>query len=66
MGEKIWQITVFAGSTVMLANSKLNRIVKVVKQLKARSFGASVNYIVAMPKKSKIIAVNVSSFLAIN
>lgn len=50
----------------MLANSKPNKIAKVVKQLKVRSFGASVNYITAMPKKSKIIAVNVSNFLVIN
>lgn len=62
--EKTWRTTVYAESTATLANSKPNRIAKAVKPYRARFSGASANCIAAMPKKSRSIAENVSSFPA--
>lgn len=45
----IWQTIVFVVSIVILANSKQNKTVMVVKWLEEKFFGENVIYINAMP-----------------
>ena len=63
-GKLIWQTTRFVELIAIPANSKRNKIAKVVKRLREKYFGASVTSINAMPKKIKSIAENVLNSLA--